>query len=136
MKTFITLVMLYLVSMTCSAEYAVIIHPSSSETLDTGNIAKIFLGKTKTFPSGERALPINQDNTQTIRTDFDEKLLNKSTSQIKAYWSKRIFTGKGTPPEEAPSDAEVLKLVASNTNAIGYIDASLVTDAVKVVAKF
>jgi len=136
MKTLIITVTLYLFSFASVAEYAIIVHPSSSETLDTGNIAKIFLGKTKTFPSGERALPINQDNTQAIRTDFDEKLLKKSTSQIKAYWSKRIFTGKGTPPEEAPSDAEVLKLVASNTNAIGYIDGSLVTDAVKVVANF
>ncbi|MEW6984472.1 phosphate ABC transporter substrate-binding protein [Colwelliaceae bacterium 6471] len=136
MKKIITIVMLYLVSLTCLAEHAVIMHPSSSETLDTGNIAKIFLGKTKTFPSGERALPINQDNSQAIRKDFDEKVLNKSTSQIKAYWSKRIFTGKGTPPEDVANAAEVIDLVANNTNAIGYIDASLVTDAVKVVAKF
>ena len=52
---------------------------------------------------------------------------------MKSYWSKQIFTGKGTPPKEVGNDASVLDLVANNKNAIGYVDAAQVSDGVKVV---
>jgi ABC-type phosphate transport system substrate-binding protein len=71
-----------------------------------------------------------------FRGDFEKKVLNKSASQIKAYWSKLVFTGKGTPPKEVSSDAEVINLIKSNPNLIGYVDESSVTGDVKVIATF
>jgi ABC-type phosphate transport system substrate-binding protein len=47
-----------------------------------------------------------------------------------------IFTGKGTPPKQSGSDADVKALIAKNPNMIGYIDASAVDGSVKVVHKF
>jgi hypothetical protein len=67
---------------------------------------------------------------------FNEKILNKTSSQMKAYWSKLVFTGKGTPPKELLSDKEVIDLVSKNPNMIGYIQKESVTAAVKVVATF
>lgn len=55
---------------------------------------------------------------------------------MKAYWSKLVFTGKGTPPQEVPGDAEVKALIGSNPSTIGYIDAGSVDASVKVVHKF
>jgi len=63
-------------------------------------------------------------------------VLKKSASQLKAYWSKLLFTGKGTPPKEIGSDAEMVSLVASNPNMIGFVDAAAVNDSVKVVTRF
>jgi len=57
-------------------------------------------------------------------------------SKLKGHWSKLIFTGKGTPPKEVSTDAEVIELVAANPNIIGYINASSVTDKVKIAGKF
>ena len=63
-------------------------------------------------------------------------MLNKSGSQLKSYWSKLVFTGKGTPPKVVANDAEVISLISANPNLIGYIDAAAVTGTVKVIAKF
>ena len=95
----------------------------------------MFLGKNKTFSNGESAKAINLKSGNAIRKNFEKEVLGKSSSQVKAYWSKLIFSGKAKPLKEGASDSEVLNWVSSTPNAIGYIDASKVDDSVKVIKK-
>lgn len=118
------------------AEVAVIVNAANANTVDASNISRIFLGKAKAFANGEVIEVINLKAGTPSRDAFESAALNKSASQIKAYWSKRVFSGKGKPPKELASDAEVLAYIAANKSAIGYIDASLVDASVKVVAKY
>ena len=124
-----------LLSGIASAEIAVIVHPSNANALDKTAITRIYTGKAKSFPNGEQAVPVNQADGPTTEA-FNKSVLNKSTNQLRAYWSKLIFTGKGAPPKVVNSEAEVMELVSSNPNIIGYVDAASVNGSVKVVAKF
>jgi len=121
---------------TAWAETAVIVHPSNSQAIDQKAINKLFLGKVKSFPDGSTALPINQPAGSEIRTGFDGTVLNKTSSQVKAYWSQLLFTGKANPPKEVASDAEMKQLIASNPSTIGYIDAANVDSTIKVILTF
>lgn len=123
-------------SFTAMADVAVVVHPSNDASLDKGAIGKLFLGKKKSFDNGRAAIPINAAPGAGVRDEFNEKVVGRSSSQVKAYWSKLLFTGKGVPPKEAASDAEVIDLVSANPDTIGYVDAGSVTDAVKVVGTF
>lgn len=118
------------------AEIAVIVHPSNNTELDSNSISRLFLGKMKSFPGGDQAVPLNLNESSEQTKEFNKKVLRKSGSQLKAYWSKLVFTGKGTPPQSLDNDSEVIGLVSSNPNIIGYIDAASVTGDVKVIAKF
>jgi ABC-type phosphate transport system substrate-binding protein len=118
------------------AEIAVVVHPSNASALDSSAISRIFLGKLKSFDGGGQAVPINQESSMPATDEFNSKVLNKSGSQLKSYWSKLVFTGKGTPPKVVANDAEVISLISANPNLIGYIDATAVTGTVKVIAKF
>ncbi|HEY6132300.1 MAG TPA: phosphate ABC transporter substrate-binding protein, partial [Halioglobus sp.] len=120
----------------CFAEVAVIVHPSSAVTsLSEDDIARLFLGKAKSFPGGGAAVPVNQTEGSAARDKFNEGICKKNASQYKAYWSQLVFTGKGTPPKDAGDDAAVKALVAANPTMIGYIDSSAVDASVKVVFK-
>ena len=128
------------VTLTCAvsvwAEVAVIVHPSTGfDTLTEDDVARIFLGKSKSFPGAAQAVPINQNEGVALRDKFNESICKKSASQYKAYWSQLVFTGKGTPPKDAGDDAAVKTLIAANPNMIGYIDANAVDSTVKVVFK-
>jgi len=114
---------------------AVVVHPSNVATMDKKIISKIFLGKTKNFSNGEEAIPLNLDPNDTS-AEFTKEVLGKSESQIKAYWSKLLFTGKGQAPKSVSSDAKVIELVSKNPNTIGYVSDAAVTDGVKVALKF
>jgi len=136
MKVITILALLTLFSAAANASVAVIVHPSNANALDDKNISRIFTGKEKSFPDGSKALAINQEEGSPFTDEFNRKVLNKSSSQLKAYWSKLLFTGKGTPPREVSNDTEVMELIAANPNLIGYVDASKVDSSVKVVATF
>jgi ABC-type phosphate transport system substrate-binding protein len=114
------------------ANVAVIVHPSNAATLSQDDINKIFTGRAKSFTDGKAAEPVNLVEAVAVRADFDQKALGRSSSQMKAYWSKLVFTGKGTPPKELASEQEVLDAVAKNPAAIGYVSAGAVTGSVKV----
>lgn len=118
------------------AEVAVIVHPSAGfDSLSEDDISRLFLGKSKSFPAGAQAVPVNQNEGSAARDKFNEAVCKKNASQYKAYWSQLVFTGKGTPPKDAGDDAAVKALVAANPTMIGYIDSSTVDASVKVVYK-
>ena len=120
----------------CMAEVVVIVNPSNSATLSDEDISGIFLAKMKSFPNGGAAIPINQQPNADPTKVFNEKVVKKTDQQLKAYWSKLVFTGQGTPPKEVASDADVIQLVADNPNTIGYVNSATVTGNVKVIATY
>jgi len=118
------------------AELVVIVHPSNNNQLDEATISKIYLGREKSFADGQSVVPLALADSAPASTAFNDAVLKKSSSQLKAYWSKLVFTGKGTPPKEIGSEEEMLKLVATNPSVIGYVDAAKVDASVKVALKF
>ncbi|GAA62133.1 ABC-type phosphate transport system, periplasmic component [Pseudoalteromonas sp. BSi20652] len=135
MKKIILASALSLCSINAFAEVAVIVNSSNTSALDADTIKKIYLGKAKSFSNGNKVNPVNQDGTP-VTDEFNDKVVGKSSSQLNAYWSKLVFTGKGTPPEKLASDQAVIDFVAANGDAIGYIDSAKVSDKVKVIATF
>ncbi len=118
------------------ADVAVIVNVENGATFSDSDISRIFLGKLKKFSSGDKAVAINLKLGNSTRNEFETKVLGKSASQIKAYWSKQVFSGKGKPLPELVSDKDILTMVASDSNVIAYVDAASVDDSVKVIKVF
>ncbi len=135
MKNLLIFALFLTISFTClaQAEVAVITHPSNGNSLSKADITAIFLGKKKTFPDGSSAVALVLDDATT--DEFNTKLLGKSSSQLKSYWSKLVFTGKANPPKTV-SPATMLELVTNNPNMIGFIDSSSIPDGVSVAGEF
>ncbi|MEP6883596.1 MAG: phosphate ABC transporter substrate-binding protein [Gammaproteobacteria bacterium] len=102
--------------------------------LSKEQIADIFLGKSYRFPEGASATPIDQPEGSSVRGEFYDKVTGKSLAQLKAYWSKIIFTGRGRPPKAASSSAEVKKMLAADLSAISYIDDTQVDPSIRVLS--
>jgi ABC-type phosphate transport system substrate-binding protein len=90
-------------------------------------VSQFFLGKSSAYT------PVDQPDSAPIRAEFYKKVTDKEASQVKALWSKLVFTGKATMPKEAGDSAAVKKAVAADPKAIGYIEKSAVDASVKVV---
>ncbi|NVK24624.1 MAG: phosphate ABC transporter substrate-binding protein [Gammaproteobacteria bacterium] len=128
-----------LISFSATSGISIIVHPSNPWTIDNNDIStisKVFLGKSKSFDDSLIAIPINLSEENPNRIAFEKSVLNKSANQMKAYWSKLVFTGKGTPPQEINDETELVKLVSKNPNLIAYVDDELVNEQVKVIATF
>jgi ABC-type phosphate transport system substrate-binding protein len=124
---------LYVGSSPVLAETVVVVSAKSSATaLTMDQVSDIFLGKSAVLPGGGQAVPVDQADGA-LREDFYHKATGKTGAQVKAFWSKQIFTGKGQPPKEVGDSAAVKALVANNPNLIGYIDKSALDGSVKSV---
>jgi ABC-type phosphate transport system substrate-binding protein len=111
-----------------SGEMVVIVNPKNPATrMFSEQAAQFFVGKSTLFT------PVEWNDGMAIRNEFYSKVLQKDSAQVKAIWSKLVFTGKGSAPKEYGSASEVKKAVASDPTAIGYIEKSQVDDSVKVI---
>jgi ABC-type phosphate transport system substrate-binding protein len=116
-----------------AAVVAVVSAKSSISTLSENELTDIFLGRLNRLGGGELVSPVDQPEDAAVREEFYLKFGGKSQAQLKAHWSKVIFTGRGKPPKRVANSAEVKKHVNDTPNAIGYIDSADVDSSVKVL---
>lgn len=106
---------------------------SDVDSLSKVQVSQIFLAKTDALPNGRVAKPIDQAEGAAVRNEFYDKVADKSSAQMKAYWSQLTFTGKAQPPRKVASDAAAKAALAENPAAISYISEGAVDGSVKVV---
>ena len=113
-----------------AAGYEVIVNAANPvTTLPSGDVAKLFLKKTVSWPGGSVVQPVDLREDSDVRKEFSKDVLGKDVSTVKGYWQERIFTGRGVPPIEKATEAEALAFVAGNRDAIGYIAAGTTLSA-------
>jgi len=106
---------------------------SSIQNLDKHEVKRIFLDKTRFFPNGEK-VQVVEGISENVKNAFYSLVTNKSKSQLRAYWAKQIFTGKGRPPRKMKED-KLLHYLAQNPNAISYISTEQMSNSLKVLYK-
>jgi len=138
MKTFLEKVVvvagvaaLSIFSLTATAEIKVVANATNHASVSIDDIADVYLGKLNTLPGGVKVVPFDQ--AEEVKNEFYKKVAKRDPAQLKAYWSRLIFTGKGQPPKELGSDAEVIRYVASNPEAIGYVSGNTPAKGVNVL---
>lgn len=109
-----------------AADIVAIGNPSAA-AMTKDQVADVFLGKSQS------SVPVDQVESAPIRAEFYKKATGRDQAQIKALWSRLVFSGKAQPPKELPDSAAVKKAVAADPKAIGYIEKSAVDGSVKVL---
>ncbi len=132
-RNFILLLFGLICSVACHAEVVVVVNPQNPiQTLKVDEVRDIFLGQSSEFPGGDLAIPADLPEGAT-RDAFYMKVADKSPQQMRAYWLKLIYTGKGIPPQKSSDSAALKKLISKNQGVIGYIDEKDIDNSVKVV---
>ncbi|TJY60942.1 phosphate ABC transporter substrate-binding protein [Sinimarinibacterium sp. CAU 1509] len=117
-----------------SADPVVVVSAQSPlSTLSRDELTDIYLGRLVRLPNRERIVPIDQVERSPEHDAFYTAYLGRSAAQIKAHWSKLIFTGRGQPPRALGSGEAVAEAVAANPNAIGYVDQAFVDERLRVL---
>lgn len=117
-----------------ASQLVVVVNPHNQiESLTERQISDIYLGRRKTFPTGEPALVLEHERNTSIREKFFQMLNGMSVKRLNAYWARLQFSGTVQPPPEVESSEAVLDLVRRNRGAIGYVEAVLVDDSVRII---
>jgi ABC-type phosphate transport system substrate-binding protein len=112
-------------AMAVSAQVVVV--GSSAAVVGKDEVVNTYLGRSFNLH------PLDLPEGSAVRDAFYKKVTERDSAQVKAIWSRVVFSGKGQAPKVLPDDAAVKKALASDPNAIGYMDKSAVDGSVKVV---
>jgi hypothetical protein len=116
-----------------SQNIAVIGHAALPK-IDAVTVQKVYTGKIVEI-SGQPITVINLVPGHALRNRFLATFLDQDEEKYAAYWTVRRFIGKGTPPKELASSAEMVEFVQSHSGAIGYIDAAELPQGVNLLNK-
>lgn len=120
MKNLIFGLCLLFIPLSLSAEIVVIGNLNCPvNSLSKREVQDIFLGRTRALPNGNFVLPLDLVD---LRSSFYLTLTNRPIEQINAYWARIMFSGQNSPPINLPDEQAMLKTIAENTGAIGYMD--------------
>lgn len=112
--------MLYCCAVPAFAEtlYVVVSDNLRDVSFSQTQLKRIFLGEITSL-KGSRVRLVYPSYTSTAIITLC-KFVGKGTNvrDLKSYWSKMIFTGRGNPPETASTDSELKKYLQED-NAIG-----------------
>ncbi|MDD2366946.1 MAG: hypothetical protein PHN84_12345 [Desulfuromonadaceae bacterium] len=136
MKTAI-IVVLFALSLTLAKAHAgeiVVIGNGNVPKMDTVTVQKIYTGKFIKV-SGVSVKPVGVKPGAVTRNTFLREFLNQDEEKYTAYWTVRRYIGKGVPPADLQSAAEVIKYVQSTPGGVGYIDEAELKPGMNVVAR-
>ncbi len=121
--------------------FIVVVHPDNPvQSLSKAEVSDIFLKKVtrwESFRDGERTdrrvsiEAVDQESTAPVRDGFSVAIHGRTVDRIKAYWQRRIFSGRDVPPPELASDSDVLDWVRNHPGGIGYVTPSASLSGVK-----
>jgi len=118
-----------------SASFKVVVHRDSAVTeIGVGDLSRIYLENTATWPDGSEATPVDMEQSTGLRKEFSKAVHGRNVDAIKSYWQRQIFSGNGVPPMEFSSEADVLFFVSEVPGAVGYVsDSTPLTSGVKLL---
>lgn len=119
-------------SSTLHAQIVVIVNKvNSASELSLRGLSQIYKGKTEAWPSGKPVQLYNKKSTNAQCIAFHNIVIRKSPRKMKTYWMKRILGGEARWPKVLRTDAAMIRAVAAQEGAIGYISAANLDDNVK-----
>lgn len=110
-----------------------IAHPGTPP-IDLATAQRLYSGRAVEV-GGVRVTVVNAARGSTLRERFMAEVMQQDDSRYVAYWTVRKHIGKGTPPHELASAAEVIKFVLATPGGVGYIAAGELQPGLNVVLR-
>jgi hypothetical protein len=115
------------------ANIKIIVHPNNpSDAVGRGFLRDAYLKKATEW-HGNTIRPVDLSSRFRARGQFIEHVIRKTPAQLRTYWNQQVFSGKGVPPPELRTTADVIAYVTANPGAVGYLPADADPGKAKVI---
>jgi len=133
---FALLVLLAFSRVATSADSQVLVIVNAKNPVTRANrevVTDLFLKKRTRWSDDLAAQPVDLVQKSETRGSFSRAVLGRDVASVRRYWAKLVFSGRGVPPPELPSDADVIKYVSEHAGGIGYVSSASGVTGVKVI---
>lgn len=114
--------------------FQILVNPANRiDSIDRAFLSDVYLKKVATWHNDWTVRPVQLSRRFGVRDQFNKDVIKKSPAQLRSYWNRQIFAGKGVPPPELESEDDVIRYVLANKGAIGYVTAGVDPRGARVV---
>ena len=128
------LALLALVASAQDREALVLIGHASVPRVDAATAQRLYTGRAVEV-GGVPVQVVNTVPGSKMRERFMASVMAMDDDKYVAYWTVRKHVGKGTPPRELKSSAEVIDFVQATPGGVGYVLASELKPGLNVLLK-
>ena len=90
-------------------QYRVIVNSANpTTTLSKDDLARVYLKKMSSWKHGQSVTVVDLGPKSPVRADFSLSVLGRDVPTMKNYWQQSLFSGRGVPPIEQPSEQQVV----------------------------
>ncbi len=113
---------------------AMIAHPGTDvDTLTQRQILDLYTLEKNKWEDGSLVYLLEQKNETEAKLVFYD-YIRKKPRDLKKIWMRAVLSGEGRTPKVVRSQEEVVQSVSEMPGALGYVNADLVTNRVKILA--
>jgi hypothetical protein len=118
-----------------ASDVAVIVHPSNVQAdISMSDLVRVFRLDQPRWKAGDKIDLVLQAGVSSKQDIILSRIFHMKVDELQAFWLGRVFRGElPAPPRAFASDVSVRQYVAANPRAIGYIDAAMLDETVKVL---
>lgn len=109
---------------------------SGIEYLSRQEVVNLYMGRLRTNTAGNTATPLDLAVDTPERVEFYRLLVNKEPADIKAYWSRLVFSGGARPPQSAENIDELIRTISQTPGLVGYLPRKQLDNRLKVIYEF
>jgi len=97
-------------------------------------LKSVLMGEKQRWSNGKKVVIALMKTSTPLGTIVSKKIYDMSGDEVKGFWLKISFAGKGDVPKFCNTPEELLAYVSENEGAIGILDKMTDTHDVKVVS--
>lgn len=133
-RAFIGMLIVMCLSSKSSAQTVMIVHPDCPFIrASSAEVKKIFLGEITTWRDKYPVIPVNQERGTEERKALLHRIVKMREKEYQKHWHGKAEGSGLKPPLVFGSNADVVRFVRENKNAIGYIEAMYPREGVKLL---
>lgn len=114
-------------------DLVVVAYPSVPK-LDLQTLQRLYTGRAVEV-AGLSLVVANAAPGSSVRQRFLSQVVQLDDDRYRAYWTVRRHVGKGTPPRDLRSVAELVEFVQTTPGAVAYLTAAELKPGLNVVAR-
>jgi hypothetical protein len=108
---------------------------SPVQAMTQKEVLALYTGRTRSFPNGEVARPLDQPRDSPLREAFYRALTGMDLARINSYWARLHFTGQVQPPQPVDDERALIQRLRQDPSALGYLAQEPQDPAVRVVLR-
>ncbi len=115
--------------------FKIIVHPDNpTASVDAARLREAYLKRTAAWNDGRSIRAIDLSSRHAVREQFGRRVLKKTPTQLRYYWNRQVFSGKGVPPTQVDSPAAAVEYVLRHPGAVAYVPIEADAGEAKVIA--